>query len=673
MKKILLLSMLSILLNGLFINAAFCQSEESGTIMQKPIPYPCEEDWIEVLFDSDSKVRIRNGQLVDLTSQALQGTDQVLGELEWHQWLRLTDLPEALIDEWETNGERNTGKDIYNLNNIYRLQIPKGKDVWKICSELKSLPGIELAMPVPKPMAPPSPPPGSYQSLQGYLYPATNNPSGVDALWSWTQTGGTGTGVTVCDLEYSWNYNHADITKAVGSQINPNPLTDPFNDNNHGTAVIGELVANNNGWGTTGICYGSNLKTCGTYWSGTWNPAGAITYAIASLIAGDIILIEQQWDYSAPGQYYIPIEWYMNSAPSAQTNNPVYAAIVTAVANGIHVVEAGGNGSMNTGTLTWFGNSGAIIVGAGGATTTNDRQRLNFSSYGPRFDMQGWGENVFTTGYGTYYSAEGVNYYYTSSFSGTSSASPIVAGALACAEGYYLSNISMTPPTPAYMRTHLVNNGTAQVFGPAGKIGPRPNIKAAIQNFPAVTYDYGDAPVPYPTLLAVSGARHVNTGLRMGNLIDSESDGQPTFLADGDDINPQISDDEDGVVFTSALVPGQMASLQITVSSGGILNAWIDFNKVNIWSDPGEFVFQNFSLSPGPNILSFMVPPSALSGYTYARFRFSTTGGILFYGTAPNGEVEDYRVFIEEQEEFDWGDAPDGPYPTLSAIWELIT
>ena len=304
--------------------------------------------------------------------------------------------------------------------------------------------------------------------------PQANNPSGVDALWAWTQTGGTGTGVTVCDLEYSWNYNHADITKAAGSQINPNPLTDPFNNSNHGTAVIGELVSDNNGWGTTGICYGANLKTCGTYWSGTWNVAGAISYAIESLLAGDIILLEQQWDYSnLPNPHlgqeeFIPIEWWGSYKPAAQTNNAVYAAIVNAVANGIHVIEAGGNGNnvtgINTGTLTWYGNSGAIIVGAGGATTTNDRWRLAFSSYGPRFNLQGWGENVFTTGYGSYYSAEGVNYYYTSTFSGTSSASPIVAAALACAEGYYLANVSSTPPTPSYMRTHLATYGTAQVL-----------------------------------------------------------------------------------------------------------------------------------------------------------------------------------------------------------------
>ena len=98
---------------------------------------------------------MRNGNLVDLATQALQGTDQVLNELEWHQWHRITDVPESIIDSWEVNGERNTGQDIYNLNNIYRLQIPKGKDVWKICSELQALPGIDLAMPVPKPMASP--------------------------------------------------------------------------------------------------------------------------------------------------------------------------------------------------------------------------------------------------------------------------------------------------------------------------------------------------------------------------------------------------------------------------------------------------------------------------------------------------------------------------------------
>ena len=133
-------------------------------------------------------------------------------------------------------------------------------------------------------------------------------------------------------------------------------------------------------------------------------------------------------------------------------------------------------------------------------------------------------------------------------------------------------------------------------IGPSGNIGPRPNIKAAIQNFPSTTYDFGDAPPPYPTLLSASGARHANTGLRLGTFIDSESDGQPTVAADGDDLNPIGSNnDEDGVFYWS-VNSGTNATIQVTASAQGMLNAWIDFNKINVWSDPGEFIFQNQTL-----------------------------------------------------------------------------
>ncbi len=447
MKIISSLTMLGLMSWIFLLPPSMAQNSGKNRQADSSPAYACEEDMIEIMFSWESRVRMRNETIFDLKTNALQGSEQILNELKWHKWIRLSDVSESLIDSWEITGEQNTGEDLYNLNNIYRLQIPKGLNIWELSQKLEALPGIYLARPVPKPVIPPStpPPPVSFQSQQGYLYPASNNPAGVDAIFSWTQTGGTGTGVTICDLEYSWNYNHADITKALGSQINPNPISDPYNNSNHGTAVIGELVANNNSWGTTGICYGSGLKTCGTYWSGAWNVPGAMTYAIASLSAGDVILLEQQWEYTPGAQNYIPIEWWLNYSNSAQTYNAVYAAIVTAVANGIHVVEAGGNGNVNTGSLNWYGDSGAIIVGAGGATTTNDRQRLSFSSYGPRFNLQGWGENIVTTG-GSYYgpdlySSEGPNYYYTNTFNGTSGASPIVTGALACAQGYYRANI----------------------------------------------------------------------------------------------------------------------------------------------------------------------------------------------------------------------------------------
>jgi len=451
-----------------------------------PLPPPTEEDLIEVMFAQDSKVRLRDGALVDLATNALAGVDDVLQKLEWFEWYRICDVPEERLDEIQARGEANTGKPVYNLNNIYRLRIPTGLDVWAVSEELEALPGIMLARPVPKPMPLPTPP--NYVPSQGYLRPASSTPVGVDADYAWTQRGGNGAGVTVYDLEYSWNHNHADITKALRSQINPNPIIDPFSDNNHGTAVIGELVSNNNGWGTTGICYGASLRTCGTFYSyGALSPslnvAGAIAYAIddalKNLSAADVILLEQQWDYTGSGGY-IPIEWYESYSPNPQRFNPVYAAIDNAISNGIHVVEAGGNGNVNTDNLTWYGNSGAIIVGAGGvypggAWSEGNLERLSFSSYGSRFNLQGWGEDVVTTGYGDLYNSEGVNYRYTNTFSGTSSASSTVAGAVAAVEGNRLAR-GLPTLSPAAMRSLVVATGTPQNLSVAGNIGPLPNL-----------------------------------------------------------------------------------------------------------------------------------------------------------------------------------------------------
>ena len=40
-----------------------------------------------------------------------------------------------------------------------------------------------------------------YSGRQGYLRPA---PEGVDAYWAWQRPGGAGQGVTVIDVEGSW-------------------------------------------------------------------------------------------------------------------------------------------------------------------------------------------------------------------------------------------------------------------------------------------------------------------------------------------------------------------------------------------------------------------------------------------------------------------------------------
>jgi hypothetical protein len=169
--------------------------------------------------------------------------------------------------------------------------------------------------------------------------------------------------------------------------------------------------------------------------------------------------------------------------------------------------------------------------------------------------------------------------------------------------------------------------------------------------------DFGDAPdsltaLGYPTLLINNGARHtIMPGVLLGTAIDGEPDGQPNANATGDDNAPVGGpDDEDGVFFVSPLIPGQSALIQVQASAPGFLNAWVDFNADTDWIDPGEWIFLNQPLAAGWNPLNFTVPASAVAGRTtFARFRFCTTNAwaVACTNAAPDGEVEDYQVYIE--------------------------
>lgn len=167
-----------------------------------------------------------------------------------------------------------------------------------------------------------------------------------------------------------------------------------------------------------------------------------------------------------------------------------------------------------------------------------------------------------------------------------------------------------------------------------------------ISDNPFPDRDFGDAPDPgYPTLITHNGAFHlIKPGVCLGNTVDPETDGLPDVEAKGD--NHSGYDDEDGVKFTSAIIPGHFACLEVTASAGGKLSGWMDFDHDGDWADAGETIFSNEILTAGTNSLSFEVPVDAIPGITFSRFRFSTFNINGFEGFSPDGEVEDYRVEI---------------------------
>ena len=160
------------------------------------------------------------------------------------------------------------------------------------------------------------------------------------------------------------------------------------------------------------------------------------------------------------------------------------------------------------------------------------------------------------------------------------------------------------------------------------------------------TFDFGDSPDPsYPTLIENNGARHlIDPVLYLGASVDADEVGQPDNNATGDDNDG--NNDDDGVVFTGVLNPGGQVNVTITASASGKLDAWVDFNGDGDWADAEEQIFVSEDLTVGANGLYFMIPGNAVVGQTFARFRFSTAGGLSYDGLADDGEVEDYAFTI---------------------------
>ncbi len=157
--------------------------------------------------------------------------------------------------------------------------------------------------------------------------------------------------------------------------------------------------------------------------------------------------------------------------------------------------------------------------------------------------------------------------------------------------------------------------------------------------------DWGDLPSPFRTLAAEDGAVHASLGPRLGLSRDTELNGNPSDLADGDD--NLDSDDEDGVQFSASAVGMLDAQVSVFVTDGPArLDAWVDFNGDGGWNGAGEQIFISREVSTGENLLSFDVPGTAFQGAAFARFRLSTKGDLAPVGVAEDGEVEDYRVEI---------------------------
>lgn len=480
MRKLLCLALLSLWI-GLPAFGAPARLPENAVIER-----------VVVKFHEGTAVRLRGGMLAaqsrderDRRDLAARGISPaaVDGDLaEVHRLApqgigRLFLQEERALAERRARGESRSGRKLADLDLYYELRVTPGTragEVADLLDALNALGSVETAYAEPPPALPVSPPATpDFQSMQGYLDPA---PEGIDALYAWTQAGGTGEDVKIVDVEGGWRTTHEDMPPLFhtgGTQINSWTWV------NHGTAVLGEMVAKNNGIGVTGIVYDAQA---GYESIGNQSVASAILNAGTAAGEGGLVLIELHSlgpDSSSVctcnfGQcMYVAMEYF-------QAN---YDAIANLTANGTLVVEAAGNGSTNLDDPVYGGafdrnvrDSGAILVAA---SNSFDRAATCWTNWGSRIDLHGWGGSVTTLGYGDLYSGGSEDSWYTSSFSGTSSASPIVTGAAASLQGRALATQGI-PLDPFDLRDLLASTGTDYIG--TKNIGLLPDLKTAFES-----------------------------------------------------------------------------------------------------------------------------------------------------------------------------------------------
>lgn len=172
--------------------------------------------------------------------------------------------------------------------------------------------------------------------------------------------------------------------------------------------------------------------------------------------------------------------------------------------------------------------------------------------------------------------------------------------------------------------------------------------------------DFGDAPNSYQTNIASNGPSHgIVAGLSLGSSVDRDLDGQPSALANADDLNGVVGaggsvvDDEDGIRLLTPLSPGAMATFEINITNTtgqtAFLQAWFDFNQNGRFTDAGEQVLRNVVLPAGSNLREIAIPAGVQTGNLFTRWRLSTTPDLGVGGSANNGEVEDHLFTVQAQ------------------------
>lgn len=322
-----------------------------------------------------------------------------------------------------------------------------------------------------------------FEALQRYLNEPDSSAKGLNIRNAW-QAGVQGRGVRVHFSDGGLYANHEDLRGNPRLKVIP-PTVDSEPD--HGTASVGVLLAHDNGLGMTGICHAAELFL---YDNRAYDARGysqTLKKLLAYARAGDIVGVNRQTaNVNVLGTFLPSLHdrtWW--DVTRSLTERGV--VVLNAACNGTSVSDHNARTTQGYGVdlEQWryfddHGEADAILVGA---CHSWDGKPHQYSNYNYRYRMlNGWGDSVATLGYGALQDKNGHDRDYTSTYGGTSSATPMVTGALALIQSYAIEQHHLYLNADQ-MHLLVMQSGYKDATLPDASrlpMGARPNVLGAL-------------------------------------------------------------------------------------------------------------------------------------------------------------------------------------------------
>jgi hypothetical protein len=298
---------------------------------------------------------------------------------------------------------------------------------------------------------------------------------GVDALAAWRLAGGRGDGVRIVDIEPGGLPSHPDLPR-VKRLTSPPQVAVPESRAAHTAEVLGVICASNDRRGVVGLASDADVMLAqATLEDDVLHPLNVLRFAVSQVVPPAVVVVPMTVALPRVDRPSMAGDVLLEQVP-LEAWSIGRAVLEIARRRGIYVVMAAGNeghcldSRMNLAPAAEpRGQSDAIVVGA--ALPDSD-EPLAVSGNGIRVDVSCWGGGVTTSTIDSITGAAG----HRRDFGGTSAATAIVAGCVACIAGILHAN-GYPQASPAEIRRLLVRTGHWSSRG----LGPRPDVGAALE------------------------------------------------------------------------------------------------------------------------------------------------------------------------------------------------